>query len=166
MADGQAAPDALFVDAAPADALQGDADFDGQGGAADTVFTMLSQTGFDHSVPDTPQAQGLEVDRRYLDASGNAVTEAMLGDELTVQLRIRSTGKPRSNVAVVDLLPGGFEVLADSLRRQQNGWSPDYYDVREDDRAKDVEDLPEGCLKWLNAALSTSNSATVWQRDR
>ncbi len=102
------------------------------GGGSQTVFASLTQTGFDHAVPDTPKAEGIEVDRRYLDANGNPATTAVLGDELTVRLRVRSTGQPRTNVAIVDLLPGGFEVLTDSLQRHHGGWSSDYSDVRED----------------------------------
>jgi uncharacterized protein YfaS (alpha-2-macroglobulin family) len=30
------------------------------------------------------------------------------------------------------MLPGGFEVLSDSVRRQYGGWYADYTDVRED----------------------------------
>ncbi|MFK8030882.1 MAG: alpha-2-macroglobulin [Gammaproteobacteria bacterium] len=101
------------------------------GGGDRTVFTTLTQAGFDSAAP--PAAgEGLEIDRRYLDSDGDPVTEAELGDELTVQLRIRSDGRPRTNVAVVDLLPGGFEVLTDSVRRQYDTWSADYTDVRED----------------------------------
>ena len=55
-----------------------------------------------------------------------------VGDDLTVVFRIRSTGRPRTNVAVVDLLPGGFEVDRDSIRNEQGAWLADYVDIRED----------------------------------
>ena len=55
-----------------------------------------------------------------------------MGDELTVRLRVRSTGRTRTNVAVVDMLPGGFEVLTDTIRNQYQDWYADYKDVRED----------------------------------
>ena len=46
----------------------------------------------------------------YRDASGKAVTTVELGDELEVHLRVRATGPERIGfVALVDLLPGGFE---------------------------------------------------------
>ncbi len=60
------------------------------------------------------------------------MTAAQVGDELTVRLRVRSTGRARSNVAVVDMLPGGFEVLTESVRGQYRDWYADYRDVRED----------------------------------
>jgi hypothetical protein len=95
------------------------------------IFYVLSQTGFDRSLPVAAKAEGLELYREYLADDGRPVTAATIGEELRVRLRIRSTGRPRTNVAVVDLLPGGFEVVSDSLPRS-GGWSPDYYDVRED----------------------------------
>jgi uncharacterized protein YfaS (alpha-2-macroglobulin family) len=33
---------------------------------------------------------------------------------------------------VVDLLPGGFEVIRSSIPRSVRGWSADYVDIRED----------------------------------
>jgi len=48
-------------------------------------------------------------------------------------MRIRSLDRAFvSNVAVIDLLPGGFEVLRDSVPRESHGWSADYVDIRED----------------------------------
>ena len=57
-----------------------------------------------------------------------------MGEPITVRLRVRSL-RPESvtNVAVIDLLPGGFEVVGSSL---QPGVSSikgvDYVEVRED----------------------------------
>jgi len=51
-----------------------------------------------------------------LDKSNNPVTNTRLGEVLTVRLRIRSLRKEWiSNVALIDLLPGGFEVVSSSL---------------------------------------------------
>ena len=92
----------------------------------------MSQTGFDRQAPREALAEGLEIYRESLNANGDPVTTAMIGDELTVRLRIRSTGRDRSNVAVVDLLPGGFEVQSDSVHHQAGDWVADYTEVRED----------------------------------
>jgi len=54
------------------------------------------------------------------------------GDELTVQLRLRALGRSQSNMAVIDLLPGGFEVIRASISREKQGWRADYIDIRED----------------------------------
>ena len=102
----------------------------GSGGSE--VYYVLSQTGFDRTPPADALADGLEIFREYLDDSDDPVTSARVGDELTVRLRVRSTGRPRTNVAVVDMLPGGFEVLTESIRNQYQDWYADYRDVRED----------------------------------
>lgn len=99
---------------------------------ADKLFYIVSQAGFDTDVPKTAISEGLEIQREYLDANGKPVTAANIGDEITVRLRMRSTGDYRSNIAVVDLLPGGFEVILDSVRDEFDGWRMDYRDVRED----------------------------------
>ncbi len=102
------------------------------GSGGNEVYYVLSQTGFDKTPPTDALADGLEIYREYLDANDDPVTSAQVGDELTVRLRVRSTGRPRTNVAVVDMLPGGFEVLTESIRNQYQDWYADYRDVRED----------------------------------
>lgn len=96
-------------------------------------FYMMSQAGFDTNVPQKSLSNGLEVVREYQDDKGNVITTAVQGQELNVVLRVRSTtGKNISDVAVIDLLPGGFEVLRDSVRNSYNRWTSDYKDIRED----------------------------------
>jgi len=96
------------------------------------IYYVLSQTGFDRTPPAEAVSNGLEIHREFLDDQDEKVSSAQIGDELTVRLRVRSTGITRSNVAVVDMLPGGFEVLTESVRDQYGTWSADYKDVRED----------------------------------
>ncbi len=103
-----------------------------RGSDGNDLFYVVTQTGFDLEPPGEALANGLEVYREYLNADGDVVTTAEIGDELDVRLRIRSTDVRRSNVAVVDLLPGGFEVLSDTVQRSFRGWSADHIDVRED----------------------------------
>jgi alpha-2-macroglobulin len=114
------------------------------------LFYTVSQAGFDDKVPAKEESDGIEVTREYQDAGGKSVTSAPLGAELTVHLRVRTTdGRGIDNVALLDLLPGGFEVQRNSLRgtpaqsagggddeegdSQSSGeWNPDYADIRED----------------------------------
>ena len=96
------------------------------------VYYAISESGFDEKAPGEPLAQGIEVDRVYLDAAGEAVTRATVGDVLIVRLRVRSTRAPVHNVAVTDLLPGGFEILADSERGEYGATRIEHRDVRED----------------------------------
>ena len=97
----------------------------------DGVYFTVSQSGFDLEVPTTPLAQGIEIDRVYLDSQGERVDRVGVGDELNVRLRVRSQNGRVNNVALTDLLPGGFEIVTDSVRRQYGG-DFDYRDVRED----------------------------------
>ena len=93
------------------------------------VYYSVSESGFDVELPAAALAEGIEVDRAYLDADGRPVRRAGVGDEITVRLRVRSTRDDRlTNVAVTDLLPGGLEIVADSVQ----GGSPQFQDVRED----------------------------------
>ncbi len=99
-----------------------------------TVFYQLTAAGFDEGLPQKAVVQGLEVQREYRDASGKAVSQAPLGGELEVHLKIRAVGASRPHIAVVDLLPGGFEVVEGSLRRpgESSGSFPEAVDARED----------------------------------
>ena len=100
--------------------------------APNGVYYTASESGFDVEVPTQRLAEGIELDRVYLDADGELVERIRVGDELTVRLRVRSMGGRIGNVAVTDLLPGGFEIVTESVRRHYSGWRSDYLDVRED----------------------------------
>jgi uncharacterized repeat protein (TIGR01451 family) len=77
-----------------------------------TAFYSFSQAGFDRTAPTQALSQGLEVLREYTDKNGTPVTTVTLGDEIEVHLKFRALGaQPIANVALVDLLPGGFEVV-------------------------------------------------------
>ena len=77
-------------------------------------------------------SEGLEISREFLDDQGKQIDSFAQGKEITVRLRIRALGKSVSNVAIVDLLPGGFEVIRSSVPRTAYNWRADYVDVRED----------------------------------
>ena len=96
------------------------------------VYFVASESGFDANVPEGRLAEGIEVDRVYLDGDGDAVDRVTVGDELTVRLRVRSQRGWLGNVAVTDLIPGGFEIVTASLRNQYGDRPLGYRDVRED----------------------------------
>lgn len=94
-----------------------------------TLFYQLMQSGFDQSMPTEALKQGLEIYREYRDNKGNVLTEVTLGDEIEVHIQIRAlTNGYLSNIAIEDLLPGGFEVVSDSVKAD----SMEYFDIRED----------------------------------
>ena len=99
------------------------------------LFYQVVESGFERSVVTAPLSEGLEVSREYQDAKGHPVTTAKLGDELTVVLRVRATPAFVSNVAIEDLLPGGFEIVEESARTGACTYTwggISYVDVRED----------------------------------
>lgn len=98
--------------------------------SAQPIYWQLSQAGYDNALPSKTVRQGLEVTRQYLDKDGKEVSSAKRGDELTVRLRARSLEGWVNEVAIVDLLPAGFEVQRDSVRGGR--WDEGYTDVRED----------------------------------
>jgi uncharacterized repeat protein (TIGR01451 family) len=98
------------------------------------LFYQVTQSGFDHESVTTPISEGIEVGREYHDSSGNPTNTVKLGDELNVVLRVRGTGdRAITNVAILDLLPGGFEVVPESIQTGACRYDGiDYADVRED----------------------------------
>ncbi|KTC86786.1 alpha-2-macroglobulin [Legionella brunensis] len=92
-------------------------------------FYQLIQAGFDKKSPDKATGKGLEVYREYRDNKGNVITSVSLGSEIEVHIQIRTLeDRYLYNVAIEDLLPGGFEVIRDSV---SNG-NINYADIRED----------------------------------
>ncbi|MBA3535782.1 MAG: alpha-2-macroglobulin [Tatlockia sp.] len=92
-------------------------------------FYQLTEAGFDRGRAAKAQQKGIEIFREYRDKSGNVITATTLGTEIEVHIQVRSLDNPYlSNIAIVDLLPGGFEVLRDSI----NPENLDYADPRED----------------------------------
>jgi uncharacterized protein YfaS (alpha-2-macroglobulin family) len=74
------------------------------------AYYVVTESGFDTGVPDKPSSSFLEVFRSYETADGKAVTTVKLGDEIVAVVRVRTLNRPRvSGLAIVDLLPGGFE---------------------------------------------------------
>ena len=95
------------------------------------AYYSVTQAGFDQGPSKEKVANGIEIFREYLDKDGKTADKVKLGEELTVRLRSRTTNSNRvPNVAIVDLLPGGFEVVLDSIDRESGG--AEYVDVRED----------------------------------
>jgi uncharacterized protein YfaS (alpha-2-macroglobulin family) len=114
-----------------------------------TTYFAVSESGFDKSPPMSELKSGMEVIREYVDAEGKPVTTVKVGQELFVRLKFRTIGRDIvPNVALVDLLPGGFEPVLNPIdaptvqpvkkggfvNRLGNvgGWNVEYADVREE----------------------------------
>ena len=98
------------------------------------LFYQVTQSGFDRETVTTPISEGIEVSREYRDKDGKPTTTAKLGEELNVVLRVRGTGdREITNVAILDLLPGGFEIVNESAQTGPCRYDGiEYQDVRED----------------------------------
>jgi hypothetical protein len=98
------------------------------------AFFQVVEAGFDRHVPAQPVTAGLEVYRELLDKNDKPVTQTKLGEPIHVRLHARTMrDEPVTNVAIIDLLPGGFEVVGSSLQPGVSTIpSVDYVDVRED----------------------------------
>lgn len=76
------------------------------------AYALVTESGFDARPPAKAVANGFEILREYTDRTGKPVTAVKLGEEVEVHLKFRALGKPYLNdVALVDLLPGGFEIV-------------------------------------------------------
>jgi uncharacterized protein YfaS (alpha-2-macroglobulin family) len=99
------------------------------------IFYQLTESGFDLELPTDEIKDKIEVQREYRDLEGNVVTDTTLGTELEVHLKVRAIERDGlKDIAIVDLLPGGFEVVMDpgARRHRANTFSADYVDMRED----------------------------------
>lgn len=131
-------------------------------GSSLPAWQITSQSGYDRTASTQAIKNGLEIIREYTDANGKPLDKVTLGQEIDVHLKIRATDSKRlGNVAIVDLLPGGFDPVitpppaTDAAEGDGQGdpnaaanaapapwrspvglpgssWQPQYADVRED----------------------------------
>jgi uncharacterized protein YfaS (alpha-2-macroglobulin family) len=120
------------------------------------AYYSLDESGFDRKTP-AALSQGVEILRDFLDAKGSPTARVRVGEEFLVRLRLRATQSDVPQVAVVDLLPGGVEIVpelavtADSSTpgvdpataanapaqlpvgvMEKSNWRPEFAEVRED----------------------------------
>lgn len=97
--------------------------------AEETYFYQVSLTGFDKEKPGKEIKNGLELFREYRNCEGKAVQSTRLGEQIEGHITARTLNHSTiPHVAIVDLLPGGFEVDPQSIKAS----GCDYVDVRED----------------------------------
>jgi len=120
----------------PADAqsvhITGDTDF--------ALFYQLTEAGYDLTPPTTEIKNRIEVFREFDNEKGEVVTSTPIESKVDVKLNLRAIDNAVSNVAIVDMIPGGFEVdlspegLGGRASRPADNatWQPDFIDVRED----------------------------------
>lgn len=98
------------------------------------AFYQVVEAGFSKGAAADSVANGLEVFRDLLGPDDKPLGTIRIGQSVTVKLRIRNVSpENQANVAVVDLLPGSFEVEQGSLRPGRNTiQGADFVDMRED----------------------------------
>ena len=82
------------------------------------AYYVVSEAGFDTGLPDKPAAKSVEVFRTFEGPDGKPVTTVKLGEEVTAVVRVRAIDKSRpmiNELAIVDLLPGGFEPVVQQM---------------------------------------------------
>jgi alpha-2-macroglobulin len=90
------------------------------------LYYSWAEQGFERNVPEAANNQGMEVFHEVVNAKGDVITEAALGDEVFVRVRLRSLKQNRvASVALIDVLPGGLEPVlqpaSDSVEGANNG---------------------------------------------
>lgn len=115
------------------------------------AWYSVSQSGYDRAPPANAVSDGIEIVRELRNLDGKVVDAVRLGEEIEVHLKVRATaGEGWGNVAIIDLLPGGFEPVQQSTAAgpaagtpQAHGWQSsialdssnfalDYAEVRDD----------------------------------
>jgi len=98
-------------------------------------YYLVNQRGFDIDLPSKPISAKIEVFREYTDEADKVITQVPLGDEIRVHIKMRTLGDVAiGNVAVVDLLPGGFEPVV-----QQQAAADDNHGYRGEENGDDHE---------------------------
>lgn len=90
-------------------------------GDAASLYWQITTDGFDRSSPAVASSQRMEVSRVYRNAEGQAVTGVSLGDVITVTITARARGNPVPDSVIVDLLPGGFEMVLSEKIAESDG---------------------------------------------
>jgi uncharacterized protein YfaS (alpha-2-macroglobulin family) len=91
--------------------------------AAAPLFYAYQKSGFAMNSEQKPEKKNIEIIRQYKNANNQDVNSVKIGDEVNVILALRTTDeKSHSHIAIVDLLPGGFELIPQKdLNRLDSG---------------------------------------------
>ena len=78
-----------------------------------SAFYLVNESGFDRAPPREAIVKGFEILREYTDDHGSPVKQVKMGDQVTVRLKFRAIRDHTTiaEVALEDLLPGGFELV-------------------------------------------------------
>jgi uncharacterized protein YfaS (alpha-2-macroglobulin family) len=102
--------------------------------AGRSLYWQVITTGFDRTVPSTPEISGLEVQRAFYDSRNQPLRTMAVGNLVNVEIQIRTVRLGEvDNIAVLDLLPAGLELVPDSFENNSSrSGSIDHVEPRED----------------------------------
>ena len=123
------------------------------------AYYLIEQSGFDRKPPSEAIKQGLEVLREYTDANGKPLSSINMGQQVDVHVKFRGLKSGASyNIALVDLLPGGFELVVPTQEAQTPfaSASEEGEDVGEYDGGYSGWQCPV-CIGNTNASLQYAN---------
>ena len=96
---------------------------------ASGFYYQIIQSGFDQTLPKKALAKNIEIEREFW-VNGKPLSDLNVkqGTDITVHLKLRAlSNKNYDSIAIVDLLPGGFEIVDKSFDGDYN-----FVDNRED----------------------------------
>lgn len=118
--------------------------------------------------------KGIEISRTIETNDGKTVNTVAIGEEVIVKIRARTSRDDMSSVVIMDLLPAGFEVVMDSVRKKSDAYSPGEESEGEGEEAPtyqeeshgDGEANGEGASFWpiqlfVNKAYAQSTSMSI-----
>lgn len=139
-----------------------------ESGANFPFYYAVAESGFDVEPPKTELRNGLEIARSYVNANGETVEQVALGEEITVLLRLRAIDRESiDNVAIQELLPGGFEAVlqapavdaaTESETSEEGAESePDSGVNAEEETGADTEPAPVTLPEWHDRLATGGN---------
>ncbi|ABV75136.1 Large extracellular alpha-helical protein [Rickettsia akari str. Hartford] len=84
--------------------------------SSNSFFYQLLTSGYDKRLIENKEiVKGIEITKKYLNDNNKEISKVKLGDNITVEITMRSgSNKTLSNMVILDLLPAGFELLPDN----------------------------------------------------
>ncbi|BCM24873.1 alpha-2-macroglobulin [Methyloradius palustris] len=96
------------------------------------AFYLLSENGYDKTPPTEKRSDGLEISREFTTIDGKPLVSAKVGEEFLVKLSFRSTDRDNaSQIAIVDILPGGIEPVLNVRAESTPTETPQYNEGEE-----------------------------------
>ncbi|HSI03072.1 MAG TPA: hypothetical protein VLC93_01275, partial [Myxococcota bacterium] len=128
------------------------------------LFYAVTVSGFDREPATAAETHGIEIIRSYEDDKGKTMGEVAIGDTVSVHVKMRAVTETVHDVAVVELLPAGFDLVLDGdggrVLAASSTWQPEYIDARED-RAVFYGDLTKDVKEVIYRLRATTRGAFV-----